>query len=124
MLEIQRAVFEALSAMRETQQRMNGKLSWISRSLPKIYDAVANDVTAAIDDQGERIEALNERLVRLSASSTATVTSNDGVTTPAVGGERREDARARRRGRKTWMIILGRRRHRVAENDQSRSPRR
>ena len=40
MLEIQRAVFEALSAMRETQQRMNGKLSWISRSLPKIYDAV------------------------------------------------------------------------------------
>ena len=36
MLEIQRAVFEALSAMRETQQRMNGKLSWISRSLPKI----------------------------------------------------------------------------------------
>lgn len=99
MLEIQRAVFEALSAMRETQQRMNGKLSWISRSLPKIYDAVANDVTAAIDDQGERIEALNERLVRLSASSTATVTSNDGVTTPAGGGERREDARATSRSK-------------------------
>ena len=62
-------------------------------------DAVANERTAAIDDQGERIEALNERLVRLSASSTATVTSNDGVTTPAVGGERREDARATSRSK-------------------------
>ncbi len=93
MLEIQRAVFEALSAMRETQQRMNGKLSWISRSLPKIYDAVANDVTTAIDDQGDRIEALNERLVKLSASSTATMTSNDGATTPAGGGERREESK-------------------------------
>lgn len=111
MLEIQRAVFEALSAMRETQQRMNGKLSWISRSLPKIYDAVANDVTNAIDDQGDRIEALNERLVRLSASAN-TVAANAAVTTmttttttatatttaaaptrPAEGGEWREDAR-------------------------------
>lgn len=111
MLEIQRAVFEALSAMRETQQRMNGKLSWISRSLPKIYDAVANDVTNAIDDQGDRIEALNERLVKLSASASA-VAANAAVTTtmtttasatttttaavptrPAEGGEWREDAR-------------------------------
>ena len=42
-----------------------------------------------------------------------------------AGGRGREArGRARRRGRKTWMIILGRRRHRVAENDQSRSPRR
>lgn len=108
MLEIQRAVFEALSAMRETQQRMNGKLSWISRSLPKIYDAVANDVTNAIDDQGDRIEALNERLVKLSASAnaasanaavttvttmTTTATAAAAPTRPAEGGEWREDAR-------------------------------
>ena len=64
---IQRAMLETLMAMQEMQVRMNGKLAWISRSLPKRYDAVANDVPMSIDEQGVKIEALSARVAAMAA---------------------------------------------------------
>ena len=72
-MDAQRAVLEALTAMQETQIRMNGKLAWLARSVPKIYDAVVNDVTTAIDDQSAKIEALTVRVARGAREGTGVV---------------------------------------------------
>ena len=72
-MDAQRAVLEALTAMQETQIRMNGKLAWLARSVPKIYDAVVNDVTTAIDDQSAKIEALTVRVARGARAGTTAV---------------------------------------------------
>ena len=72
-MDAQRAVLEALTAMQETQIRMNGKLAWLARSVPKIYDAVVNDVTTAIDDQSAKIEALTVRVARGAREGTTAV---------------------------------------------------
>lgn len=75
---IQRAMLETLTAMQEMQVRMNGKLAWISRSLPKIYDAVANDVPMSIDEQGVKIEALSTRVAAMAARATPTTAMAPG----------------------------------------------
>ena len=79
---IQRAMLETLAAMQEMQVRMNGKLAWISRSLPKIYDAVANDVPMSIEEQGVKIEALSARVSAMAARATTTA----AVATTTMGG--------------------------------------
>ena len=99
--EISRATLETLRAMQEAQVRMNGKLAWISRSLPKIYDAVANDVTTAIEEQGTRISELAKTVsevrlgsvMRSSANARARESANGEVEVEATRGEG-ESARA------------------------------
>ena len=97
--EIQRAMLDTLRALQEAQVRMNGKLSWISRSIPKIYDAVTNDVTAAIDDQGARIADLAKKVgeVRVGAvmrSSARESGTGDVGREVLNGGRGGADARA------------------------------
>ena len=82
---IQRAMLETLTAMQEMQVRMNGKLAWISRSLPKIYDAVANDVPMSIDEQGVKIEALSARVSVMAARSTTTAAAAAATTMGGTG---------------------------------------
>ena len=82
---IQRAMLETLAAMQEMQVRMNGKLAWISRSLPKIYDAVANDVPMSIDEQGVKIEALSARVSALAARATTTAAAAAATTMGGIG---------------------------------------
>ena len=95
-MDVQRAVLETLTAMQETQIRMNGKLAWISRSVPKIYDAVVNDVTTAIDDQSAKIEALTVRLARgASAGTTAVVGKGTRETREEAAADDDEGRRAR-----------------------------
>lgn len=57
-----RATLDALRALREQQTRMNGKISWLARSVPKIYDAVVNDATSSIEELRRSVDALSVRL--------------------------------------------------------------
>jgi hypothetical protein len=106
---IQRAMLETLAAMQEMQVRMNGKLAWISRSLPKIYDAVANDVPTSIDEQGVKIEALSARVSAMAARATTTAAATMGGTGAyGSGRDTPNDSRQQSFGRSASMDSNGR----------------
>ena len=76
-MDVTRAVLEALTAMQDTQARMNSKLAWITRSLPKVYDAVVNDCAKAIEASAGKIDRVSAQVGALASSAVMT------------GGERR-----------------------------------
>ena len=90
-----RATLDALRALREQQTRMNGKISWLARSVPKIYDAVVND--AVVNDATSSIEELRRSVDALSVRLDAVVGS--GRFASSASGERAGRAPAAADGR-------------------------
>jgi len=85
--DISRALLEALMAMRATQVRMNAKLSWITRSLPKVYDAVTNECANAIEANTQAIDRVNAevKMMRVDVMSESAL-GRMGRATQAMGG--------------------------------------
>lgn len=79
--DVTRAVLEALTAMQDMQVRMNSKLAWITRSLPKVYDAVVNDCASAIEASAGKIDRVSAQVGALASSAVMT-----GVERRGVGG--------------------------------------
>jgi len=85
-MDVTRAVLEALTAMQDTQTRMNSKLAWITRSLPKVYDAVVNDCASAIEVSAGKIDRVSAQVGALVASTSAVMKGGErrgGAATPA-----------------------------------------
>ena len=93
-VEVTRAVLEALTAMQDTQVRMNSKLAWIARSLPKVYDAVMHDCATAIEANGEKIDKVGAQIGALAVAAT-TARMRTVTTSESGGGGYNSEADAR-----------------------------
>ena len=81
--DVTRAVLEALTAMQDMQVRMNSKLAWITRSLPKVYDAVVNDCASAIEASAGKIDRVSAQVGALASSAVMTGVERRGGATTA-----------------------------------------